>query len=414
MVYDTIVVGAGASGLVAAIAAAREGASVCLIERNDRVGRKILSTGNGRCNLANRRLELGHFHGSNVGFAGIVLHVVGLGRVLEFFSGLGLDIAEEEGRLYPLSMQAAAVLDVLRHEVDRLGIRTVTDTRVERIARSGGGYAIITGQQRLEARRVILATGGKAAPKLGTTGDGYALASSFGHRIIDPVPALVGLRLSSPHLRGLAGVRIKGAVSIPELGIKHHGEVLFAEYGISGIPVFDLSAGASSRFRSGASLHLVVSILQETPAVVLERMKQRFSALAHKSALDALIGMLPRQIGPALLKDAGFSSLHKAAGAVSQAELASLATLLCAWKFPVVGHNGWDQAQTTAGGVDPSQVSPEDMQSKLCQGLYFAGEIVDVHGDCGGYNLMWAWSSGMLAGARSAGRTDRQSFNVNH
>jgi predicted Rossmann fold flavoprotein len=176
MHYDLAVIGAGASGLVAAIVAARTGATVCLVERNERVGRKILATGNGRCNLANRYMDQKHFHGSDPGFARAVLGTVGLVQVLDFFASLGLEVAEEDGRLYPLSMQAAGVLDVLRHEVDRLGITTLTNARVKSISRVGGSYCLrIEGLPPIEVRKVILATGGKAAPKLGTSGDGYAL-----------------------------------------------------------------------------------------------------------------------------------------------------------------------------------------------------------------------------------------------
>jgi predicted Rossmann fold flavoprotein len=213
---------------------------------------------------------------------------------------------------------------------------------------------------------------------------------------------LVGLRLSSTHLKGLAGVRIPATVSIPELGIGHTGEVLFTEYGVSGIPVFDLSAGASRSLRTGMPMHLVINILPGTPGQVFERVSQRFALLKHKSSLDALIGLLPKQLGPALLKDADFSSLHKPAGEVTDQELTSLASLLHSWRFAIVDHNGWVHAQATAGGVELSQVSPHDLQSKISPGLYFAGELLDVHGDCGGYNLMWAWSSGMLAGRMSA------------
>ena len=406
MHYDIAVVGAGASGLVAALVASRAGAAVCLLERNERIGRKILATGNGRCNLANVNMDDTHFHSYDPVFVRAVLRTVGLRQVLDFFASLGLEIVEEDSRIYPMSMQAASVLDVLRHEVDRLGIATMTNARVERITRSGNCFKVhIEAHKCLEVAKLVLATGGKAAPKLGTTGDGYDMAASLGHRLFDPVPALVGLRLSSPHLKGLAGVRIHATVSISELNIEHAGEVLFTDYGLSGIPVFDLSAGASRAFRSGTALHLVINLLPGSIEAVCARLRQRFALLKYKSSLDALIGLLPKQLGPALLKDAGFSSLHKPASEVTEQEFVALAGLLHSWRFAIVDHNGWLHAQTTAGGVDLSQVSPGDLQSKICPGLYFAGELLDVHGDCGGYNLMWAWSSGMLAGRNAATRS---------
>lgn len=411
--HDIAVLGAGASGLAATIAAARQGASVCLLERNDRVGRKILATGNGRCNLANKDVDLAYFHGRDKGFVGAVLEAVDLNQVLMFFMSLGLDTVAEDGRLYPRSMQAAAVLDVLRHEVERLKVSVMQEARVERIIQSGDAFEIYSsGKPRIRSRRVILATGGKAAPKLGTTGDGYSLATALGHRIIDPVPALVGLRLDSPHLKGLAGVRIAAVCRIPDLGLEQAGEVLFADYGISGIPIFDLSAGASQALRQGLAMQLSLSIMEGEFPQVFERLAERFSLLGHKSSLDALIGLLPKQLGPALLKDAGFTSLHKPAKDATKAELKELAALLCEWRFPIRSHNGWDQAQTTAGGVDLSEVSPSDMQSRIIPGLYFAGEVLDVHGDCGGHNLMWAWSSGILAGTKAASEARRSSTHL--
>jgi predicted Rossmann fold flavoprotein len=405
MDYDIAVIGAGASGLVAAISAAREGATVCLIDRNERVGRKILATGNGRCNLANNDMNRKHFHSSAPGFVESVLENVALGGVLSFFASLGLEVASEDSRLYPRSMQAASVLDVLRHEVDRLRIAILTNVRVLSVSRSGGLFRLgLQGQETMVVGQVILATGGKAAPKLGTSGDGYALAAALGHDIVEPIPALVGLRLLSPHLKGLAGLRIQASVGIPELGTQQSGEVLFADYGVSGIPVFDLSAAAAAALRNNRPMHLIISIMPDTPEELHERLEQRFALLRHKTALDVLIGLLPKQLGPALLKDAGFSSLNKSASQVTKQELSSLAGLLHAWSFAILDHNGWVQAQTTAGGVDLKQVFPADMQSKICPGLYFSGEILDVHGDCGGYNLMWAWSSGILAGRSAAFR----------
>lgn len=403
MQVDISVVGGGAAGLVAAIAAARSGACVSVHERNDRVGKKILATGNGRCNLTNVDLDQKFFHCPEPGFVATVLGEVTLTDTLEFFAGLGVEVSEESGRCYPRSMQAASVLDVLRHESERLEIKLLTGSRVSAVRRERLGFSLHTAEGQVSlARNVIIATGGKAAPKFGSTGDGLGLAESLGHSIVTPIPALAGLKLDAEYLPGLAGVRLLATVSLPGIGMPRYGEVIFTPYGISGIPVLDLTAGAARVLAENSPAELSLTLMPGEPSAVNDYLTRRFAALGHKSALTALIGLLPKQLGPAVLKEAQVSSLHKPARDVSQQELQALARVLTDWRFPVRGISGWDQAQTTAGGVLTREIEPKNMSSRICPNLYFSGEVVDVHGDCGGYNLQWAWSSGLLAGRSAA------------
>ena len=248
MQYDVTVIGGGAAGLVAAIVARRNGASVMVLEKNNKIGKKILATGNGRCNLGNDDLSLEHFVSQDIPLAEQVLRQFNGAAALSFFRGLGLEFVHEEGRIYPRSKQAAAVLEVLRHELDHLGVRVTTEASATSITLSERGFTIGYGQeQTLRTQSVILATGGKAGPQLGSTGEGYVLAKQLGHKLLLPTPALVGLKLLSPFLKSLSGLRIEAKVCIPELELTEVGEVIFTDYGLSGIPVFDLTRAKIGR-----------------------------------------------------------------------------------------------------------------------------------------------------------------------
>lgn len=396
MQYDVAVIGGGAAGLVAAIAARRSGAQVAILEKNLKIGKKVLATGNGRCNLGNDDLSLEHFVSQDLPLAEQVLHQFDGQAALSFFRGLGLEFAHEEGRIYPRSKQSAAVLEVLRHELEYLKVRIELEASVTAINPSEGALTVEYGQkQTLRTRSVILSTGGKAGPQLGSTGEGYALARQLGHRVLQPSPALVGLKLLSPFLKTLSGLRLEAKVCIPELELTELGEVIFTDYGLSGIPVFDLTRAIGTK----KNLNLQICLAPDAAShnVLTEQLLQRFEQLGHKNAGDALIGFLPRQLVGPILNAAGLAQ-DKSAGKLNKAGVTRLAQLLCCWQFPIVGLNTWEQAQTTSGGIPLTEVDPSSLESKLTKGLYFAGEILDVHGRCGGYNLHWAWASGFVAG----------------
>lgn len=396
MQYDVTVIGGGAAGLVAAIVARRNGASVMVLEKNNKIGKKILATGNGRCNLGNDDLSLEHFVSQDIPLAEQVLRQFNGAAALSFFRGLGLEFVHEEGRIYPRSKQAAAVLEVLRHELDHLGVRVTTEASATSITLSERGFTIGYGQeQTLRTQSVILATGGKAGPQLGSTGEGYVLAKQLGHKLLLPTPALVGLKLLSPFLKSLSGLRIEAKVCIPELELTEVGEVIFTDYGLSGIPVFDLTRAIGTK--KDLSLQICLAPEAVSDRLLSEQLLQRFEQLAHKTASDALIGFLPRQLIHAVIKAAGIAP-DQPARKIRKVDVLHLAELLCCWQFPILGVNTWEQAQTTSGGIPLKEVDPSCLQSKLVKGLYFAGEILDVHGRCGGYNLHWAWASGFVAG----------------
>lgn len=399
-----IVVGGGAAGLLAAIVAGRCGAQVTILERNQRVGKKILATGNGRCNLTNMDMDIGHFHGSSAKFAFTALQQFNNYQAIEFFEQLGIfHKVEERGKVFPFSNQASSVLDVLRHELERLGVETIVEAEVKEINKLKKGFdIIIKNGQKFFAHKVILATGGKAAPNLGSTGSGYELAEKLGHHLVEPYPALVQLKLAEPFLKQIKGIKFDGAAAIlvdKKSMAKAQGEILFTEYGISGPPIFDLSRTAAQWLHKNKQVRLKVSIITHLSREELAQyIQKRFRDNPTKNLVFSFVGFINKQLIPVLLKQAGISDINKKVAEVTSAEREKILDILQNWQFEVIGTNTWTAAQVTAGGVDVRDINAQTMESKIVPGLYFAGEIMDIDGDCGGYNLQWAWSSGYAAG----------------
>jgi hypothetical protein len=398
-----IVVGGGASGMAAAIAAARMGAPVTVLERMARVGKKLLATGNGRCNLANARLELGRFHGGDLQAVRAALEAFGLDSTLGFFAELGIAAREEEaGKIFPRSGQASAVLDVLRHELSRLGVVTHCDSPVSSLERCGGLWRARTSGGVHEGAAIVLGAGGRAAPQLGSNGSGHLLAAALGHRIVDPFPALTRLRVRSPWLGHLKGLKVDGTVELA--GSAAAGEILFTENGLSGPPVLDVSRRAGEGLRRGEAIEVRLDLCPDLPgAALIAMLRERFLGGRDVTAEFALVGFLHKRLIVPVLRESGIDPVARA-GAVREPAVKVLAALLHGWRLPVVGTDSWTEAQVTAGGVDLAGVHPSTLESRIAPGLFFAGEVLDVDGDCGGFNLQWAWSSGRLAGTGAATR----------
>ncbi|HNY28099.1 MAG TPA: NAD(P)/FAD-dependent oxidoreductase [Candidatus Sumerlaeota bacterium] len=402
-----VVVGGGASGLVAAIVAARLGAPVLVIERMQRVGKKILATGNGRCNLANRFLSLDRYHSSDRGFVERVLGRFGLEQTLDFFRELGVETREEEdGKLFPLCGQASSVLDVLRYELDRLGVETLCDVRVQSVeAGSRGLSCVCTDGQILPCGRVIVATGGKSSPNLGSNGGGYKIAQGLGHRVVEPFPALVPIHLNAPFLKRLSGLKVEGGVCARVRGESRRteaGELLFTDYGISGPPILQVSRLFSQAAICGWEAAVELDLFPRWSEVDLaERLARRFQEQAGKPLEFSFVGFLHKRLVPVVLKESGIESKGPCER-LEPAAVKRLAALLKGWKIPVTGTESWMHSQVTAGGVELSEVEADTLESRLARGVYFAGEALDVDGDCGGFNLQWAWSSGQVAGTAAA------------
>lgn len=417
------IIGGGASGLAAAIEAARAGAQVTIIEHMDRVGKKILSTGNGRCNLTNLRMESDCFRSSQKSFPMKVIEGFPVEETLEFFGILGIVPKNRNGYIYPNSDQASSVLDVLRSETSHLGVEVLLSCHVKEIREGDhGGFAILTDQGRVDTDALILAAGSKAAPATGSDGSGYELAKSLGHTLIKPLPALVQLRCQGSMYKQLAGIRTDASICLTIDGKKtaeDRGELQLTDYGLSGIPVFQVSRFAARALDEGKKVRAYIDFMPEWEAKdAFYLLRKRADMVGYKPAEELFTGMLNKKLGAVLLKLAGISP-EKKVGELSGKQIAKLLGQLKEYEAIVMSVNPFANAQVCCGGVDTRQVDPSTMESKIRKDLYLAGEILDVDGICGGYNLQFAWSSGVLAGrsaagAGSSGPGERQAARVSH
>lgn len=444
-----VVIGAGASGMMAAVTASRQGANVLLLEHGDLPGKKILATGNGKCNYTNEYMESDCFRGDQGGLVQAVLEQFHQKDTIAFFQEMGVLPARKNGYVYPVSGQAQTIQEAFLTEIGERNIQLQTGVKVIDIRREKDGFQIRLEEGRsgekesgiglhrsLKGDRVILACGSKAASHFGSDGSGYVLAKKLGHNIVPVVPALVQLRSEGDFLKYWAGVRVWATVRLlinGKIVCTDTGEVQLTDYGISGIPVFQVSRygayGLLEKKQVQAELCFLPDYSKEQVTALLQERKKRHPA---RSCSQLLGGMLHGKLVPVVLELAGiekgndfwsaqgeggkkkkekraaaFSSLRQGerhgrlAAELSDSDLNRLADVLTGLRISITGVNSFDQAQVCAGGVDTTQVT-EHMESRLVKGLYFAGEILDVDGICGGYNLQWAWSTGWIAGMYAA------------
>lgn len=393
------VIGGGAAGLTAAITAAEAGHTVTVLERQGRVGRKLMATGNGRCNLSNLNWGPENYHGQDPAFALPALAAFPSAAALDFFRSLGLlTVAEPSGRVYPRSDQAGSVVDVLRLAAAARGAELRTGAEVLSLCRAGDGFALALAGETVTADRVIVCCGGLAGEKLGGTKSGYALLSSLGHRRTPLHPALVQLRTDPTYVRALKGVRAEARVVLEEAGAviaQSAGEVQFTDYGVSGPAVFEVSRAAST---AAGEVTARLDLLPGLPRGELEGLlARRVEDLPGLPLENLLTGMLHNRLGQTVLRYAG-CGLSGTVNGLTGTDLGRIAAAVKDFTLPVTGTLGFDAAQVTAGGMDTAEFDPNTLRSRLVPGLYAAGEVLDVDGDCGGYNLQWAWASGRLAG----------------
>lgn len=443
------VIGGGAAGMMAAIEAARAGAIVTLIEKNPQLGKKLATTGNGRCNYTNLDMSDrigGKFRGFHPEFAEAALDVLPPEAVLDWFREIGVEPRFRGSYVYPNSDQASAVVDALREELHRLSVKVHYNAEVKSVQRvdadaeasavkvsmpgktlSDDGAAGSAAQTRrrsdaayfliqctdavVKADRVILAAGSKAAPKTGSNGDGYFIARKLGHTIVPYVPALCGIRCAGDAFKALAGIRTETALELVVDGRcvdRETGELQLVDYGISGIPVFQLSRYAAYALQEGKKAAVYINFLpgftekaEDPKDRALQLFRERQQRLAGRKMESFFMGLLHQKLGQQLLRMANVRPGLPVAE-LSEKQLRSLASLSVRFKAECVEMNGFQQAQVVAGGVDTSEVDPRTMASRLVPGLYFAGEVLDIDGICGGYNLQWAWASGFVAGRHAA------------
>lgn len=440
MYYDTIIIGGGASGLCTAIKSKKDNNKVLIIEHNLRVGKKILSTGNGKCNLTNSyctpslfdKNDEGlypYFPYSNKDFAEKVIGAFDCNAALEWFRSIGLLFEDKDGYIYPLSEQASSVLDALRFEASSVGVDIITDYQPIEIRYSDGQFII---DDEYRSKNLVVACGGASAPKSGSDGSGYEYAKSFGHKIIEPIPALCGIKCSGRFFKELKGVRCDAVLKVyardtEDEIIKCRGNVQLNEYGVSGIPAMQISSTVGRLLASGRELYINISLLpeidfKELSDILYENLKRLVEENREELPIGMLLnGILNKKLISVLMKELGLNFDIKIKDALERFRNSKeydkglvcakdhpqtddirifscrLAGLIKHFKSEVVGVCGFDEAQTTSGGVSVDEIDPNTMMSKLIPGLFFTGEIVDVDGICGGYNLQWAWASAHIA-----------------
>ncbi len=440
MAKKVVIIGGGASGLMAAICAARQGACVTLIEHKDKIGKKILMTGNGKCNLTNVSNIHGKYYGNDPKRIYSILERFPATDTIHFFKQIGLYTKEKrDGGVYPVSEQAASVLDVLQTECEHCKVRILTDTEVLAILpqKNGGTLQLECGirgaapaaknkkgaavkktvivgtkRQELSYDSLILAAGGQAAAVSGSDGSGYRLAKRLGHSIIKPLPALVQLQCEGDYFKQIAGVRAQAALSLyidKELCAREEGELQLTDYGISGIPVFQFSriaaralyeqqTGLKKNEKNNIYVEIdFLSYLSKQDSKEIGKLQEQFS---YKTVEEFLSGMVHKKIAALLCERHQWTSkmtLEK----LSKDEFAACIEELRHFKVIVTGTNSYDSAQVCCGGIPLSEVK-DSMESTICPDLYFAGEILDCDGICGGYNLQWAWATGKIAGEAAA------------
>ena len=395
------VIGGGASGMMAAVTAASGGAHVILLEHKDRIGKKILSTGNGRCNFTNTHQEPICYHSEDPLFPWKVIEKFNAQAVISFFLQMGVYSKNRNGYIYPNSDQASAVLDAFRMELDRLRVEIRTGIECREIRPGKKGFTILTDQEPVRADRVILCAGSKAAPATGSDGSGYDLAKKLGHRILPVLPALTALKCEEKFFKSIAGVRANGSVSIWSDGeciAKDTGEIQLTDYGISGIPVFQVSRYASKLLYEKKETDAVLDFMPDfTKAQTNAFLRARAETRPDKSAEMFLIGLFHKKLCDLWIRLSKISRQRKA-GELTADEIACLTDLIKDFRVRIRETNSYDKAQVCCGGVDTREVDPGTLESVYVPGLYFAGEILDVDGMCGGYNLTFAWASGYVAG----------------
>jgi len=401
--HRLIILGGGPSGIMSAITAGNYGIDAAIVEGNDRIGKKLLNTGNGRCNITNKFIDKKRYYSENPDFPEKILKAFTLNDTVNFFNTMGLPLVTlEEGKMFPMSLQASSVLDILRFALEERNIPLYCNSKIKEIKKNKGTFTLKTVDNKIyECKKLILAAGGKSVPSTGSDGSGLSIAMSFGHTVVKPLPSLVQLKLDCKYLKALAGVKFNGEAEIfvnKESKRKEEGEILFTDYGISGPPLLQLSRIASYGISKRQKVTLTVNMLHNMKEREVEEfLETHMAVFSYRNVHDCFVGVINKKIIPVILKEVGINN-NTLCSDLTWKEKKNLCRLLNCWEFSVTDTNGFNNSQVTAGGVNTKEVDEKTLESKIVPGLYFAGEILDVDGESGGFNLQWAWSSGYIAG----------------
>ena len=395
-----IIIGAGAAGLCAAITAARAGQRVILLEQNNKVGKKILVSGNGKCNIDNRFIDIKRFHSQDPNFIEEVLEGYGFKNVEKFFTSIGLELIEgKEGKIFPMSLQASSVVELLEYEAKRAGVEIVCDCAVKSIDKREDTFTLETSQGTKTCEQVLLANGSPAAPQLGGSDSGYAFATKLGHTLIPRHPSLVQLCSEETWVKACAGVKVAGLAKLYANGeyiTEKKGDLLFTNYGISGLAILDLSREVSTRLANFDYCELNLDLMPDYSKEKLTNLLLgRIQSENIKPITLWLQGIINKKLIHIILEQSKCKA--KIESDLNRKEINKIVHSIKNLKLSINDTKGFQGAEVSTGGIDTTEVNPQTMESKLVKNLFFAGEILDVDGDRGGFNFHFAWVTGMRA-----------------
>ncbi len=395
---DMLVVGAGAAGLVASITIARAGHNVTLLEQNNKIGKKILVSGNGKCNIDNKYISINRFHSQNPDFIEKVLDGYDFEVVEKFFTSIGLELIEgKEGKMFPMSLQASSVVELLEYEAKRVGVQIICDCSVTSISKEGDTFTVETSQGSKTSEKLLLASGSPAAPQLGGSNSGYAFATKMGHTLIPRHPSLVQLCSEETWVKECAGVKVAGLVQLYANGeyiTEKKGDLLFTNYGISGLAILDLSREVSIRLANYDSCELNLDLMPEmSKEKLINLLLKRIKEGSDKPLTLWLQGILNKKLIHIIVEQSKCKA--KMESDLNRKEVGKLVYSIKNLKLSINDTKGFKGAEVATGGINTTEINPHTMESKLVPNLYFAGEMLDVDGDRGGFNFHFAWVTGM-------------------
>lgn len=398
---EIVIIGGGASGLVSAIIAARKGKKVTILERNNICGKKILVTGNGRCNYFNEDQNIKHYRSNDTELLKEIITKKNQEKVLQFFKEIGIEPKIKNGYYYPFSNQAVSIQNALLTEIKNLDIEIRNELEVRKIKKQNDKFIIMTDKENIEANKIIISTGSKSAPKTGSDGSGYKICKELGHTVIEPLPALVQLKGKEKYFKEWNGIRADVAINLYEDNkeiVKEVGEIQLTDYGISGICVMNLSGRVARGLYTGKDEYVKINFLSNLKINTVQEcigfIDKRNKSMKNRTISELLDGIINYKLLNVLLKNLK----NKQWNEISAKDKEKIVESLVELKVNIIGTNSFDKSQVCSGGISLKEIDVNTMESKLVKDLYITGELLDCDGDCGGYNLTWAWITGIIAG----------------